>query len=130
MTTSNDRKRELLGMPFGTASSKLRKALLFNMAILLDLHTCYRCNSLIDSIDQFSIEHKKAWAQQLDPVEAFFDLANIAFSHISCNVGAATRPNQVYENKQEQHRQAFRRYYDRNSVQFLERKRERYHRNK
>ena len=85
----NKGKAELLGMPFGTAQGKLKKALLFELAGLLGRLGCYRCNEKIESIDVFSIEHKMPWGAAKDPAKVFFDLGNIAFSHIRCNVAAA-----------------------------------------
>jgi hypothetical protein len=130
MTTSNERKRELLGQPIGTATAKLRKSLMYEMAVLLDWHICYRCEQPIDDIDQFSIEHKKAWASAQDPLEAFFDLTNIAFSHHACNVGAGVRPTKSYSNEQERSRANFAKYYERHGERFLAAKRDRYHRAK
>jgi len=91
---SNAEKAKLLRMPYGTANSRLRKMLLFKFAGELDPFgrlRCYRCGTEVPSIDDFSIEHKEAWMSAEDPVKAFFDLDNIAFSHITCNVGAANR---------------------------------------
>jgi hypothetical protein len=102
--TGNEKKRALLGMPFGTATARLRKTLLFVMAKRLGENICYRCSKEITTEVDFSIEHKKAWALQPDPIKAFFDLGNIAFSHIACNVGAASRPYQKYESDTERER--------------------------
>ncbi len=89
---SNAEKAKLLRMPYGTANGRLRKMLLFKLAGELGRLDCYRCDAeMIDSIEDFSIEHIEPWMSAEDPVEAFFDLDNIAFSHITCNVGAANR---------------------------------------
>lgn len=88
---NNARKAKVLGMPFGTASAKLRKALLFDLSKRLGLHQCFRCGKPIETIAEFSIEHKQSWLNADNPQEAFFDVENIAFSHISCNVGHGTR---------------------------------------
>ncbi len=94
---SNAEKTRLLGMPFGTANNRLRKMLLFDLVTAspgrrrVSALKCYRCDEEIGSIEDFSIEHKESWMSAEDPVRAFFDLDNIAFSHISCNVGAANR---------------------------------------
>lgn len=123
--TSNDRKRELLGMPIGTATGRLRKALLFEFAKRLGMDGCYRCGEKIDCESDFSIEHIMAWAQQDDPLSAFFDIDNIAFSHLSCNVGAARRPNKKYEDARERHREQFKRYYEKNGREWNDRRNER-----
>lgn len=41
--------------------------------------------------NNLSIEHKIPWLNSENPQGLFFDLQNIAFSHLSCNVGAARR---------------------------------------
>ena len=38
------------------------------------------------SRDTFSIEHKVAWLDSENPVDLYFDLENISFSHLKCNV--------------------------------------------
>lgn len=49
---------EQLGMAYGTACNKLRKMILFNSAIKLGEDSCFRCKQRIESIDEFTIEHK------------------------------------------------------------------------
>lgn len=85
----NAKKSGQLGMPFGTANNKLRKMLLFKLARELNYDVCYRCSLPIEEIGNFTIEHKSAWLD-VDP-ELFWDLDNIAFSHMACNIGAARR---------------------------------------
>jgi len=83
---SNDTKAVALGEPYGTANNKLRKSLLFDFAKRLDEDICYRCGVKIDSIEEFSIEHKVSWLNSEDPIRYFYSLDNIAFSHIKCNL--------------------------------------------
>ena len=92
MENSNVVKAQILGMPFGTANGRLRKKLVFHLAKKLEMLNCYRCGQLIDSIEEFSIEHIKSWQYSKNPVESFFDVENIAFSHLDCNVRAANHP--------------------------------------
>ncbi len=42
-------------------------------------------------MSEFSIEHKIPWQSAEDPKESFFDLDNIAFSHLKCNIKAASK---------------------------------------
>lgn len=108
----NKGKASLLGEPFGTATSRLRKIVLFELAGQLELLDCYRCGKLIDNITEFSIEHKNSWSKAENPREAFFALANIAFSHLKCNTGAANRENfKIYENALEKSRANDKRKY-------------------
>ncbi len=130
MSSGNVAKAKLLGKSFGAANSQLRKALLFELAKRLDLVSCYRCGVEIVDINDFSVEHKEAWAGAEDPVKVFFDLDNIAFSHIRCNVAAAYKPHKKYDSIREKRAAYWKRYYGRKSEQVLSRKRDRYHRSK
>ncbi len=47
------------------------------------------------SRETFSIEHIVPWLDSDDPKGLFFDLNNIAFSHLSCNVGAARKKQTI-----------------------------------
>ena len=91
MSKSNETKAKLLGMPFGTASGKLRKSIIWYFVQEMNLDSCYRCEKRIETIDEMSIEHKENWQSATDPVESFFDIENIAFSHLFCNVGNTKR---------------------------------------
>jgi hypothetical protein len=111
------------GKSFGSACNRLLKALLFHMAQELKRDKCYRCDHIITSVDQFSIDHKTAWRSA---PELFFDLNNIAFSHRSCNSRAARR-SKIYPNTTIRKQSEWARYYAKKSEQILERKRQRYH---
>ena len=95
MKNSNKTKNELLGMPYGTASNRLRKTILFSLVKHCQLDICYRCGLAIENIDDLSIEHKVAWQSSENPIEAFFDLDNISFSHLNCNVDARDKTRSV-----------------------------------
>ena len=89
--TNTNRKREKqLGMSIGTASNRLRKKILFDLVKKTNQDNCYRCNKKITDISNLTIEHKVRWLDSKNPIELFFDLDNIAFSHSKCNV--STRP--------------------------------------
>jgi len=90
-TKGNRHKDELLGMPHGTANGILRKDIIFWLAGISGMLTCFRCGKLIESVEEFSIEHKHSWQTALDPKREFFDVKNIAFSHFKCNVGHGNR---------------------------------------
>lgn len=91
MEKYNIKKAEQLGMPSGTASSRLKKILMFELAKLTGKDICYRCNKLIETVEEFSLEHKVPWLDSANPIESFFDLNNIAFSHLSCNISDSRR---------------------------------------
>jgi hypothetical protein len=93
--TSNQKKNRLLGEPYGTATSRLRKMLLFDMATRLDEAWCYRCSYRILTIEEFSIEHTIPWQGTENPRETFFDITKIKFSHLFCNSSAAYKKSRL-----------------------------------
>ena len=99
MEANNRKKHEKLGMPYGTANGKLRKSLLFHLAVRLDICRCFHCEKYIETVDEFSIEHKIPWLNSNDPVKNFFSLDNIAFSHLKCNVEAGAKMPKLYPTK-------------------------------
>ena len=114
-----DKKKEQLGMNPGTAAHRLRKNLLFEYVRKCGENVCYQCGKKIENIDNFSIEHKIPWLDSKDPIGLFFDVNNIAFSHLACNSGSARRPNKKYENMYEKDRARFLRRKD--DPKFVER---------
>lgn len=96
MNKYNKKKADQLGISYGAASNKLRKMVLFQLLTELNRLSCFQCSLIIQTIDELSIEHKRPWLDSEDPINAFFDLDNIAFSHMSCNSGAARKTNKKY----------------------------------
>ena len=96
VNTHSFRKSRLLGLPIGTATHRLRKTIMFMMAQKLGLDTCHCCRQKIETANVFSIEHKESWQLSDNPYEKFFDLRNIAFSHLKCNISSGSR-NKIYE---------------------------------
>jgi hypothetical protein len=77
------KKHLQLGIPIGTATHRLRKLLLYQLAHKLDLNHCLRCREAIDSPDDLGIDHREP---RLDvSARLFWDLSNVAFSHKRCN---------------------------------------------
>ena len=115
MSKWNKVNADLLGMSWGAACNRLRKKVLFSLIVRLKENTCYRCGNEILSVDDLSIEHKDAWRQAENPVESFFDLDNIDFSHLSCNSAAASKPHKKYftqDAKRAQGRKEFKIWWD------------------
>lgn len=79
-----DKKREKLGMNPSTAHRRLLKDLLFKFIILAG-YKCYRCKKELTREDM-TIDHINPWLNSDDPIKNFFDLDNIAFSHMACNL--------------------------------------------
>lgn len=89
MNSIHKKKAEQLGMPHGTAANRLRKMLLFSLLKEFGRNICYQCKQPIETVEELSIEHKIPWLDSEKPIELFFDLDNIDYSHLSCNSGAA-----------------------------------------
>ncbi len=87
--SSVDKKSAQLGMPIGTASNRLKKAIFFQLVREAGKNKCFRCQDSINAAEDLSIDHKTAWLDT-DP-ELFWDLDNIAFSHLACNSSHARR---------------------------------------
>lgn len=84
-----DKKSQQLGMSHSTACNRLKKQIMFFLLKKLDENICFRCNTRILDVSALSVEHKIAW-QNNNP-DLFWDLENIAFSHLGCNASAADR---------------------------------------
>lgn len=95
-TNSKKKKREQLGMDDSTASHKLRKLILFSLVQQTGQDICFRCQTKIETVEELSIEHKVPWLDSSNPIRVFFDLNNIAFSHLRCNIANRRKPNKKY----------------------------------
>ena len=83
-----NKKSKQLGMNPGTAAHRLRKQILWWYIQQTNDDICFQCGKKIEQIEDLSIEHKVPWLDSDKPVALYFDLSNIAFSHIKCNSGA------------------------------------------
>lgn len=92
---SKKKKQEQLGMNPSTASHKLVKDLLFYF-IQQNNIKCHQCGNEMTRED-FSIEHIIPWLDSEDPVGLYFNIDNIGFSHLKCNIGAARRVSGLQE---------------------------------
>jgi hypothetical protein len=90
---TNEKKANQLGMPLGTATHRLRKMIMLKLLRDSGQDVCFRCGKKIESESDLSIEHKVAW-MDVD-VNLFWDLDNIAFSHLSCNIAVASRKKKI-----------------------------------
>ncbi len=83
MNVNNANKAAFLGMAIGTATHQLRKQILFKYVKLAGEDICFKCELPIETVAELSIEHKLPWLGI--STELFWDLDNIAFSHLTCN---------------------------------------------
>lgn len=91
--SKNAIRSEQLGMSFGKANNILKKSIMFSLIQKCSMDNCFLCGERIKSVDEMSIEHKTPWLRSENPLEMFFDLDNIAFSHLKCNVSSKRRPD-------------------------------------
>jgi hypothetical protein len=92
MSKMNKVKSEQLGISVSTAQGQLRKMIMFDLVKKCGMDNCFQCGEKIDNIANFSIEHKIPWLHSENPIELFYGLDNIAFSHTLCNTTAGRRP--------------------------------------
>lgn len=83
MAKGKDNKADMLGMPIGTASGRLRKGLMLSLLRKLGDDKCFRCGCAIESAEELSIDHKLPWLNV--SADLFWDVENVAFSHRACN---------------------------------------------
>ena len=89
-----------LGINPSSAFGILRKMVLFNLYKKLNLNFCYRCSLEILDHLSFSVDHKINFLHDLKAKDLFFDLTNIAFSHLSCNSSHARKVKQFISKKE------------------------------
>lgn len=97
MMQYNKNKSDFLGMSYGKANHLLRKSILFHYIVKCGEDFCFRCNDKIVNIEELSIEHKKDWLNVSELL--FWDLDNITFSHLKCNINAQKRQNKFNGSK-------------------------------
>lgn len=100
-------KQEQLGMNPSTAQARLLKDILFKFA---KETPCYHCKGMLTR-ETFSIEHKVPWLHSENPKELFFDLNNISFSHLSCNIAAGRKPEKMSEEERYQKSSIYNKLY-------------------
>ena len=83
MGNSNKKKAQQLGMPWGTATHRLRQRLFFSLLVKLGENVCFKCGQRIETVDELSIDHKQDWLD-VDP-QLFWAEDNCAYSHRRCN---------------------------------------------
>jgi hypothetical protein len=81
----SNKKQEQLGMNPSTAQHKLLKDIMWDLIVKTNQDTCCKCGCKMTR-ETFSIEHLVPWLDSDNPIELFFDLENIAFSHLKCNI--------------------------------------------
>ncbi len=102
-----------LGMNPSTASGRLIKDLLFGFVKEAG-YVCLHCGGELTR-DTFSVEHIKPWMHSDDPKKMYFDLENISFSHLKCNMEKSRR-SKIYSTDEDRKKavseQTSKRYYE------------------
>ena len=80
-----------------TASNRLVKDVLWKLIQQTGQSACCKCGEPM-SRETFSIEHLTPWLDSENPLHSYFDLDNIAFSHLKCNIEDGRKPPKKYEN--------------------------------
>lgn len=94
-----DKKSQQLEMNISTAQGRLVKDILWMLLQETNRTKCFICNEEMTR-ETFSIEHKIPWLDSNNPKELFWNLNNISFSHLSCNISSG-RGNKKYYTKEE-----------------------------
>ncbi len=95
----SDKKKLQLGMNPSTASGRLVKDILWDFIKKTNQDFCCKCGKVM-ARETFSIEHITPWLDSENPVEKYFDLSNISFSHICCNLEDSRR-NKKFQSEEE-----------------------------
>lgn len=86
----SEKKSKQLGVNYSTASHRLIKDIMYDLLVRLGKNKCFHCGKDMTR-GTYSVEHKTAWLDSHNPIELFFDLDNISFSHLSCNISRARK---------------------------------------
>ena len=90
-----DKDQKQLGMNIAVAQRKLVRMLLFRELVLTERNICFRCKQEIETLKELSLDHIQPWRSQANPVESFFSVDNVAYSHVSCNKKVPKRHRNV-----------------------------------
>jgi hypothetical protein len=85
-------------MNFSTAQQKLWKLVLFNLVKKAEVNVCIHCGKLIETVRELSIAHRQKWFD-VNP-DLFWDLDNIGFAHLHCNISDAFKGKKKTSPKQ------------------------------
>jgi hypothetical protein len=85
---ANAAKTAFLGLSFGAANHRLHRAVMWSLIEQCGRTDCFRCGSPMDE-STYSVDHREPWLGE--SVALFWDMQNIEFSHLRCNVDARRR---------------------------------------
>lgn len=106
-------------MPYGTACNRLRKLILFRCIQNLGENICCRCGKEIENVEDLSIEHLLPWLNSNTPKELFWNLDNIGFSHLKCNIAAANKAHTLKQNEKIRQARLKRRKFSEEEIKYI-----------
>ena len=110
MKASEEEKTKQLGMSASGACRRLCRMMLFKLYKRLDEDICYRCGKKIETLKEFSLNHKRPWLHV--STDLFWDLDNIVASHGRCNTGVRrSRPKKFAGDIRTYNRKQFAEFY-------------------
>lgn len=80
--TRKQRQAEQLGMPMGTARSKLHRKLIWDLLLRQGENKCGHCGDWIRAPEDLAITHVEPWLD--NDASLFWDTHNVAFMHSPC----------------------------------------------
>ena len=111
MGKASDKERaKQLGMSMTNAHRLLARMVVFRLFQRLGEDFCYRCGKKIETLKDFSFDHKEPWLHI--SADLFWDVSNIAASHRTCNTSVRRgRPKKFSGDVKAVNRQQFASYY-------------------
>lgn len=98
--TRKQRQAAQLGMPMGTARSKLQRKLIWDLLNKAGENECEHCGDWISRPEDLAITHVEPWLDN-DP-ELFWDTRNVAFMHPPCAEHSAAERNAARRQKEKE----------------------------
>lgn len=98
--TRKQRQAEQLGMPIGTAKSKLNRKIIWDLLVSGGGNVCEYCDDWIAHPEALAITHVEPWLDN-DP-DLFWDTQNVAFMHPQCAEESAAERDAARRQKAKQ----------------------------
>lgn len=112
----NEKKSQQLGMPIGTATSKLRLKVIFDLLKHFNYNFCHKCEKEIISSEDLSLTHLKHWLD-VDP-SLFWRQDNITFTHRDCRAAQLIEDKMIEIQLVDENNKPFKTYTHEGKVYF------------
>jgi hypothetical protein len=84
-TEYNKNRQQKLGAQRKNLTCTLTRKLLFKVLQQTNLNICWVCKEKIETLQDFSLDHRVEWGSSENPRETFTNPDNIEFAHRDCN---------------------------------------------